>query len=103
MSRNSLAIQHRMAKIDDAIGDVNREIAKRDQMEIEVSDHAVVRWLERMKGVDVQAIRNEIANHARGLLGGPEAPAVGRVRIVIDGPRVVTVLPNGEDLARIET
>lgn len=103
LHRHRVAIQHRMAKIDDAIGDVNREIAKRDQMEIEVSDHAVVRWLERMKGVDVQAIRNEIANHARGLLGGPEASAVGKVRILLDGATVVTVLPNGEDIARIET
>jgi hypothetical protein len=103
LHRHRVAIQHRMAKIDDAIADVQREISKRDQIEVEVSDHAVVRWLERQKGMDIQAVRNEIANNARGLLGGPEASAVGKVRILLDGATVVTVLPNGEDIARIET
>lgn len=71
LHRHRVAIQHRMAKIDEAIGDVQREISKRDQIEVEVSDHAAVRWLERQKGMDIQAVRNEIANNARGLRPTP--------------------------------
>lgn len=36
----------------------------RARPELEVSDHAVVRWLEKVKGTDVDALRREIANTA---------------------------------------
>lgn len=32
---------------------------------IDVSDHAVLRWLERVEGVDVSGIRRRIANATR--------------------------------------
>lgn len=36
----------------------------RERPDFEVSDHAVVRWLEKVKGFDVNALRQEIANEA---------------------------------------
>lgn len=36
----------------------------RDRPELEVSDHAVVRWLEKVKGHDMDALRREIASAA---------------------------------------
>lgn len=36
----------------------------REKPELEVSDHAVVRWLEKVKGFDVDALRHEIADAA---------------------------------------
>lgn len=57
-----------------------------------VTDHSVLRWLERHKGIDVGAIRAEIASHV------PTGMANGNV-IMPDGTRltlregaVVTVL-----------
>lgn len=32
---------------------------------IEVTDHAIVRWLERVRGIDMDAVRAEIAAHCR--------------------------------------
>jgi len=36
----------------------------RERPELEVSDHAVVRWLEKVKGYDMDALRREIAEAA---------------------------------------
>lgn len=32
---------------------------------IEVTDHAIVRWLERVRGIDMDLVRAEIAQHCR--------------------------------------
>lgn len=37
----------------------------RDRPEFEVSDHAVVRWLEKVKGFNMDALRREIADTAK--------------------------------------
>ena len=37
----------------------------RDKPDFEVSDHAVVRWLEKVKGYDMDALRREIADKAK--------------------------------------
>ena len=37
---------------------------ERERPGFEVSDHAVVRWLEKVKGVDTDALRQEIASAA---------------------------------------
>lgn len=37
---------------------------RRDRPELEVSDHAIVRWLEKVKGQDMDALRREIATAA---------------------------------------
>jgi hypothetical protein len=36
----------------------------RERPDFEVSDHAIVRWLEKVKGHDITAIRNEISSAA---------------------------------------
>lgn len=36
----------------------------REKPQLEVSDHAVVRWLEKVKGMDMNALRQEIADAA---------------------------------------
>jgi len=63
----------------------------------DVSDHAVLRWLERVEGVNVHAIRRRIRNACRA---GAEAGAAGvqlaGVRFVLatgaNGTVVVTTL-----------
>lgn len=64
---------------------------------IEVSDHAVVRYLERVRGMDVDAIRAEIAEQVRrGTQIAAERIRGGRLKeiYVVNGAgHVTTVLP----------
>jgi hypothetical protein len=64
---------------------------------IEVSDHAVIRFLERVRGVDVNAIRTEIADEVRrGTQIASERIRGGRLKeiYVVNGAgHVTTVLP----------
>jgi hypothetical protein len=59
---------------------------------VDVSDHAVLRWLERIEGVDIQAIRRRIQRSAEIAEDyGAPAVIVGAARLVIHNGVVVTV------------
>jgi len=58
-----------------------------------VTDHAVLRYIERAHGVDVEALRAHIAVLvARGVAEGGSAVIVGGVKFVLERETVVTVL-----------
>lgn len=58
-----------------------------------VSDHAVLRYLERAHGVPVDAIRTALATSAAiGVAHGAPVVVLDRVRLVIIDGRVVTAL-----------
>lgn len=64
----------------------------------DVSDHAVLRYLERVKGVDVERIRAEMNSPALALADTFGAPVlIGRdgERLVIRDGVVVTVIAKG--------
>jgi hypothetical protein len=67
----------------------------------QISDHAVLRYLERVKGVDVEAARAEIALSA-GLIDaaskiGCDTIKLGNgARLKLKGKTVATVLPKRE-------
>lgn len=59
-----------------------------------VTDHAVIRYLERVKGVDIDATRREIADIVRlGVKLGAEAVVLQGMRYRLEGPCCVTVMP----------
>lgn len=62
----------------------------------EVSDHAIVRYLERVKGLDIKAIKEEIApQHVRNqirALGSGYYPVDGKFKIRVKNGVVITVL-----------
>lgn len=91
------ALQRRQKIINDEIKDLHRAISALDADSIMVSDHAVVRWLERRQGLDLDGIRAQIAAVARPHIGtvGPVPLGDGLV-MLIDGNRVVTIKPEGE-------
>ena len=67
---------------------------------ITVSDHALLRWLERSAGIDIAAVRAAIAGCAevgRGL--GARIVVVPGVKLIlsVDRRRVVTVLKRDQD------
>jgi len=57
-------------------------------MTIRVSNHALLRYIERVLGIDVEAIRAEIAE-----LAAPDSPDLAR--LVVEDGIVVTVLGEG--------
>lgn len=61
---------------------------------IEVTDHALVRYLERRWGVDMASLRARIAREVEtGVEHGAAAVKRGRLRFVLDGAKVLTVTP----------
>jgi hypothetical protein len=70
-------------------------------MSVVVSDHAVLRFLERVHGLDIEAVRAEIAWRAER--GAAAAEVIGEMQyrivwpgftLVVRGERVVTVIPD---------
>lgn len=60
---------------------------------VNVTDHAVVCWLERVAGFDVVALRAQIAASAEvGIAYGAKAVVVSGGKLVLDGKSVVTVV-----------
>lgn len=62
-----------------------------------ISDHAVLRYLERVKGVDVESIRKEMnspALRAAVEIGATSVKLGCGARLRIKGDTVVTVLAN---------
>ncbi len=58
-----------------------------------VTDHAVIRYLERVEGVDIEAIRCHIGHIAdRGIETGANGVVSGGFVYRIDAGQVVTVL-----------
>lgn len=67
---------------------------------VHVSDHAVLRYLERVGGFEIEALRKNMEQRvAASLLPGAIAVVIGGHRFVIkqgpDGPVVVSVLDAG--------
>jgi len=60
-----------------------------------ITDHAILRYLERGYGLDVEAVRDEMVSAARPAVdfGAPVVICHGVRLIIQDGCRVVTVLP----------
>jgi len=70
-------------------------------MSVRVSDHALVRWLERSHSIDMEGLRDLLAEKLR------EAVEVGATGALIDGQwfvleggTIVTVLPKKPDPVR---
>jgi hypothetical protein len=63
---------------------------------ITVSDHAVLRFLERHHGIDVEHVRQLIgACCQRGVEAGAPVVRVGKARFLLRGRVVVTCYPDG--------
>lgn len=68
---------------------------------IGVTDHAVVRWIERAHGIDIRALRRQIVSRVERSVDLTERiDPHGNVTVVLDGVRyvvrdhrVVTILP----------
>lgn len=65
-------------------------------MPVRVSDHAVLRYLERAHGLDVEAVRRHLAGRvATGVRLGAIAVTVESVKLLLREDVVVTVVRPG--------
>lgn len=64
---------------------------------VNITDHALVRYLERARGVDVEGLRQRIGRHVdKGLLDEmpvPNAVVVNGIRYRLRGKKVITCMP----------
>lgn len=61
-----------------------------------VSDHALVRWLERRHGFPMDALREEAEREIEAFAGtGCKSVVVDGLQWILDGYRATTVLPAG--------
>lgn len=68
-----------------------------------ITDHAVLRYLERVKGIDVEAVKREMDTPSLRAAVGIGASGLrlsNGAKLVIDGGSVVTVLPAGHHITR---
>lgn len=77
-------------------------------MTVRVTDHAVLQYLARVHGFDVEQIRQQIANTCKAAVAaGAQSIQRDGHHYVLTGNAVITVLPRGgrpnthRDLARI--
>jgi len=62
--------------------------AKRENIE-PVTEHAILRYLERVKKIDIEAIKKEIIKHASLIVGGS-----GEIKKLINGSRFIIITKN---------
>jgi hypothetical protein len=73
--------------------------------ELRVSDHAVLRYLERVGGFEIEKLRSEMEARAQKLVvPGAASVIIDGYRFVIrqgaSGPVVVTILEKGDEATR---
>lgn len=69
---------------------------------IGISDHAVVRYLERVHGINIKALKRHIMNgYAMEMVShGAGRINMGTHVLVADGPTIVTVLKKDQNAVR---
>lgn len=77
---------------------ISRALDGAQEAPVEVSDHAVIRWLERVEGVDVAAVRLAISEIVAGSDGDAADRIIphGEFSICMIENRVTTVLDAGQ-------
>lgn len=66
-----------------------------------VTDHAIVRYLERAKGFDIEAVRSHIATLCQpAIKAGANTLQAEGVRFEFNGSTVVTVAPASTQISR---
>lgn len=69
----------------------------RPEMSVKISDHALVRWLERVQGIDVEALRRKVLTKKQIQMAeiGCHKIKTNNGVFVIENMTVKTVLPKG--------
>ncbi len=95
LSAQRAALMKRQTAIGAEIKAIDRAISQMDSEPVVVTDHAVIRWLERVVLIEGQAVREEIARLAAPHVGARKTVAVRPgLEMLIDGHGVITIMPD---------
>jgi hypothetical protein len=95
-SRAVHAAQQYLHRVKSELAKLKDSMAQAKTMQLEVSDHAVLRYAERVLGLDPTDVRATIKARVTPLanaLGDGEYPVAGGCRAVVKNRTVVTVVP----------
>lgn len=73
-------------------------------MKSPVSDHALIRWIERVQGINLDPMRMEIASIcAEALAAGATSVVTNEATFVLDHGKIVSILEPGQRPGRTKT
>lgn len=87
-------IQKELSSMESEAVQLAASLAPKDREEIKISDHALIRYLERKHGFDFTQFRDEILTPDRKIMieAGVKEINAGGIRLKVDGKTIVTVL-----------
>lgn len=88
------ALNEKIRDIESTLAHLNIEIAKLN-IKIDISDHAIVRYVERVHGIDMKKMKNKIITKdlkKEVKKGGNGTYIVGDFKVVVRGGVIVTIL-----------
>lgn len=87
--------QRKLNSVNAEINEIKAAIAKIEPTEIKVSAHAIVRFMERVKGIDLQQIKDEIlTERTLGIIrtmGDGKYP-IGDYHIQVKNNTIITII-----------
>jgi hypothetical protein len=92
--RDMLAAHNALSEENTKLADTLREMRlnpKSNKDEILISDHALIRYLERFVGVDVDSMRKELQKHITPKISKGKIPFRDGLKFVIEDGVVVTI------------
>jgi len=86
------------SSLSSKLGQYQSEVSKResrDNIEPTITDHALLRYIERVHGIDVEAMKSWLLNDAvkSAVVSGAASCIQDGLKFVIKGSSVVTVVP----------
>lgn len=68
-----------------------------------ITDHALVRWLDRARGIDMEELRRELADIAQPYADACVKHAeVGGVWLIFDNGKLITVTPDKPRISQLD-
>ncbi len=90
------SLRKKHQKAEQQLGSINKEIAQLQDSEIIISEHAILRYLERSKGFDIETIKNEILNDTTKLaiqnMGSGKYPIGNGLKACVKNNTVVSIV-----------
>jgi hypothetical protein len=97
--REISSLKLRTSRLNSTLENLNQAIIATDPAKFVVSEHAILRYLERMKGIDVSAIREEIRNKVEQVSFGDNGSRivdVGDCKFVVAQTTIQTMINDDE-------
>lgn len=96
LAKDLRALKRKHNQTANQLSSVRHEINQLQNSNIIVSEHAILRYLERSKGVDIEVIKNEILTESTRLLilkmGNGKYPVGQGLRVCVKNNTIVSIV-----------